>query len=79
MPASRSRATSRRDLAPVHGLVQSRQRLGAQERRRKKLVLGRTSIPSLANRRTTPINVRQLVLVAVAAAVTPTSVPAAAR
>ena len=30
----------RRDLAPVHGLVQGRQRLRAQERRREKLVLG---------------------------------------
>jgi DNA-binding NarL/FixJ family response regulator len=30
-----------RDLAPVHGLVQSRQRLGAEERRPEKLVLGR--------------------------------------
>jgi len=29
----------------VHGLVQSRQRLGAQERRRKKLVLGRDLDP----------------------------------
>jgi hypothetical protein len=30
----------RLDLAPAHGLVQGRERLGAQERRRKKLVLG---------------------------------------
>jgi hypothetical protein len=35
----------RRDLAPVHGLVQGRQRRGAQERRRKKLVLGRDLDP----------------------------------
>jgi hypothetical protein len=30
----------RRDLTPVHGLVQGRQRLGAQERRGEQLVLG---------------------------------------
>ena len=30
----------RLELAPVHGLVQGRQGLGAQERRRKQLVLG---------------------------------------
>jgi hypothetical protein len=35
----------RRDLALVHGLVQGRQRLGAQQRRRKELVLGRDLDP----------------------------------
>ena len=35
----------RRDLARVNGLVQGRQRLGAQERWRKQLVLGRDLDP----------------------------------
>jgi hypothetical protein len=52
----------RRDLARVNGLVQGRQRLGAQERRRKQLVLGRDLDPSLANWRATPQSITNLVM-----------------
>ena len=51
-----------RDLAPLDGLVQGRQRLGTKERRCEELVPLGTSIPALARWRTAPASTTNLVI-----------------
>ena len=52
------------DVAPLDGLVQERQHLGTQERRREELVLTRDLDPELARWMTAPASTTNLVIVA---------------